>query len=454
MSLKTRFALLAGAAMAAALLLVSLVIYIAIRAELRGQIDRALEDRAGDVARSAQVNVPLARRVLRESKREFPADVPPPRLGGRTGLAQLVLLDGAVLRPSNQSVAIPTNDETLDVATGQRGEFFSDMRVEGGRIRVLTTPLFEGVALQVAFPLDEVDQFLRRLILILGSVMVVGTVMAAGLGRVVASTALSPVRDLTHAAEKVAVTKDLAHRIAREGSDELGRLASSFNAMLEALDASLAAQRQLVADASHELRTPLTSLRTNIEVLAKTDALAPGEKDKLLRDVVGELDELTVLMSDLIELARGDEPDAESEEVRLDLLTEGAVRRAQRHWPNIRFVSRLSPSSVQAIPLRVERAIMNLLDNAAKWSPQEGEVEVTVSDGEVRVRDQGPGISASDLPYVFDRFYRAADARGMTGSGIGLAIVRQVATSHGGSVRAENADGGGAILKLALPTIS
>jgi two-component system sensor histidine kinase MprB len=314
--------------------------------------------------------------------------------------------------------------------------------------------LFQGAALQVAFPLDEVDQFLRRLILILGSVMVGGTVLAAGLGRVVASTALSPVRDLTHAAEKVAMTKDLAHRIAREGSDELGRLASSFNAMLEALDASLKAQRQLVADASHEIRTPLTSLRTNIEVLAKTDALSPSEKDNLLGDVIGQLDELTVLMGNLIELARGEEPDVEAEEVRLDLLVESAVERAQRNWPEVRFVSRLSPSTVQAIPTRVERAIMNLLDNAAKWSPQQGEVEVTVSDGEVRVRDQGPGISAADLPYVFDRFYRAADARGMPGSGIGLAIVRQVATSHGGWASAENADGGGAILKLALPPIS
>jgi two-component system, OmpR family, sensor histidine kinase MprB len=284
--------------------------------------------------------------------------------------------------------------------------------------------------------------------------MVAGSVLAAGLARIVSSAALTPVRDLTEAAEKVATTKDLAHRISRERSDELGRLASSFNAMLEALDASLKAQRQLIADASHELRTPLTSLRTNIEVLAKAGSLSGVEKEKLLQDVVGQLDELTVLMADLIDLARGDEPDLESEDVRLDLLTVDAVERARRHWPNVRFVTDLRECIVRAIPSRIEKAIMNLLDNAAKWSPPDGEVHVQVAGGEVRIRDHGPGISESDLPQVFDRFYRADEARGMAGSGLGLAIVRQVASSHGGSVTARNAEDGGAVMTLALPSTS
>lgn len=451
MKLKTRLTLSAGAAMAIALLVVSTLIYFATRAQLRGQIDRALRDRT--VSFSELVG-PAERRIARRASREFPVDIPAPRLGGPMGLMQFVLSDGSVVRPADQTVAIPTTTDSRAVASGRRGEFFSDAWVQGGRLRVLTTSFGDGIALQVARPLDEVDLLLRRLILTLGAVAIAGTALAAGLARVVATTALSPVGELTEAAEKVAKTKDLAHRISREGTDELGRLASSFNAMLEELDASLGAQRRLVADASHELRTPLTSLRTNIEVLAKTDALSGQEKDKLLKDVVGQLDELTVLLGDLVELAREDKPDVEAEDVRLDELAATAVERARRHWPNIYFSTKLSPTTVHAIPPRVERAISNLLDNAAKWSPSGGEVEIAVADGEVTVRDSGPGISDSDLPHIFDRFYRAAEARGMEGSGIGLAIVRQVADSHGGSATAGNADGGGAVMKLALPSVS
>jgi two-component system, OmpR family, sensor histidine kinase MprB len=454
MSLKARLSLSAGAAMAAAMILISGVIFFGVRSQLRAQVDGALHGRAQEFAAIAgQRGSPF---YLTESHdhRGFPYDVPQSRFGGPEGLTQFVLLSGQVLSPPDQDVVIPVNDETRDVASGSREQFYDDMNVDGAHIRVLTAPFGRGIALQVARPLDEVDQILGKLFLILAAMMIAGTVLAAGLARLVASTALTPVRDLTEAAEKVATTKDLAHRIARRGSDELGRLASSFNAMLEALDASLKAQRQLVADASHELRTPLTSLRTNIEVLARTESMAGEEKDRLLRDVVGQLDELTVLMSDLIELARGDEPGLEPEEVRLDLVVMEAVERARRNWPNIEFVTQLSESSVKAIPPRIERAMMNLLDNAAKWSPAEGEVEVIVANGEVTVRDGGPGISESDLPQVFDRFYRADDARGMVGSGLGLAIVRQIVSAHGGSVSARNGEGGGAVLTVTLPAAS
>jgi two-component system sensor histidine kinase MprB len=456
MSLKARLSLSAGAAMGAATLLISAVIYFGVSSQLHAQIDFSLRDRAQTLAAIAgRGGNPFYFRETRESGPEFPYPIPDDKLGGPTGLTQFVLTNGTVLRPAEQDVAIPTNEATQDVAQGRRQAFYSSMNLEGGHIRVLTTPFGRGAALQVARPLDEVDQVLAKLVGILGALMVAGSVLAAGLARVVSSAALTPVRDLTEAAEKVATTKDLAHRIARKGSDELGRLASSFNAMLEALDASLKAQRRLVADASHELRTPLTSLRTNIEVLAKADSLSGVEKEKLLRDVVGQLDELTVLMADLIDLARGDEPELETEEVRLDLLTGDAVERARRHWPSVRFVTDLQESTVRAIPSRIEKAVMNLLDNAAKWSPPDGEVHVEVAGGQVRIRDHGPGISESDLSQVFDRFYRADDARGMAGSGLGLAIVRQVASSHRGTVTAANAeDGGGAVMTLTLPSSS
>jgi two-component system sensor histidine kinase MprB len=220
--------------------------------------------------------------------------------------------------------------------------------------------------------------------------------------------------------------------------------------MLEALSSSQQAQRQLVADASHELRTPLTSLRTNIEVLS-SDALPPEDRERLLADVVAQLSELTLLVSDLVDLARGDEPAAVPEDVRLDLLVADAIERARRHAPDKTFFTELEPSLVEGVPGRLDRAVANLIDNAAKWSPAGGQIEVTVRGGEVSVRDHGPGIAESDLPHVFDRFYRAPAARGLPGSGLGLAIVRQVAESHGGTIVAERANGGGARMRLTLP---
>src|SRR5207249_4240916 len=246
--------------------------------------------------------------------------------------------------------------------------------------------------------------------------------------------ALAPVKRLTEATEKVTVTGDLSERIDTRGQDELSRLAASFNTMLAALEESTRAQRQLVADASHELRTPLTSLRTNIEVLASDRTLPPGERERLLKDVIEQLGEMTTLISELIDLARGEQQMAEPEEVRLDLVAADAVERARRNQPAVTFVTDLQESVVHGMPSTIERAVANLLDNAAKWSPPGGNVEVGVRDGQVTVRDQGPGIDEQDLPYVFDRFYRASSARGLPGSGLGLAIVRQVAEAHGGGV--------------------
>jgi two-component system sensor histidine kinase MprB len=270
------------------------------------------------------------------------------------------------------------------------------------------------------------------------------------LGLAVSRAALFPVRRLTETAERVSETRNLSERIDVSGKDELSRLATSFNTMLAALEDSTRAQRQLVADASHELRTPLTSLRTNIEVLASNRALPAGERNRLLADVVEQLGEMTTLISELIELARAEQQTAEPEDVRLDLLAADAVARARRNRPGVVFTAELEESVVRGVPGTIERAIANLLDNAAKWSPTGTGVEVTVRDGELTVRDHGPGIADEDLPYVFDRFYRARAARGMAGSGLGLAIVRQVADAHGGEVVAEQADGGGTRMILRL----
>jgi two-component system sensor histidine kinase MprB len=258
------------------------------------------------------------------------------------------------------------------------------------------------------------------------------------------------VRRLTKATETVAETGDLSERIDVAGRDELSRLAGSFNTMLAALEEATRSQRQLVADASHELRTPLTSLRTNIEVLASERKLPAGERERLLNDVVEQLSEMTTLVTELMNLARGEQQPMEPEDVRLDLLAAGAVERARRNRPGVTFKTDFEESFVHGVPATIERAIANLLDNAAKWSPEGAEVEVVVRGGTVTVRDHGPGIDDADLPYVFDRFYRADAARGQPGSGLGLAIVRQVAEAHGGGVVAERAPGGGTRVALRL----
>ena len=322
--------------------------------------------------------------------------------------------------------------------------------MNGTHIRMLTFPYVQGYAVQIARPLTEVDHSFGRienlLILIAGG----GIAIAAALGLAVSKAALAPVRRLTAATETVTETGDLSQRIDVAGRDELSRLADSFNAMLAALEESSRAQRQLVADASHELRTPLTSLRTNIEVLASERTLPSGERERLLADVVDQLTEMTTLISGLIDLARGEQQTLEPEEVRLDLVATEAVERARRNRPAVTFTTDLQESTVQGVPSTIERAVANLLDNAAKWSPPGGDVEVAVRDGTLSVRDHGPGIDEEDLPHVFDRFYRSPSARGRPGSGLGLAIVRQVAVAHGGEVVAEAADGGGTRMTLRL----
>ncbi|MCC6222002.1 MAG: HAMP domain-containing histidine kinase [Thermoleophilia bacterium] len=436
MSLRGRLLLAATVAVAVAALLACGLAFVVVRHELRGEIDDSLSRRAHTPG--ALVAPRLARPAFED-------------LGM---VVQVIDARGRVLRGSAIDAELPVTDEARAVAAGGRGSLLADQDVDGTHLRVLTDPLPGKLAVQVARPLTEVDRTLRRVGFILLGVALGGAGLAGLLGWLVSRAALRPVTRLTEAVEHVTATADLSQRIDAEGEDELARLARSFNEMLAALDASLASQRQLVADASHELRTPLTSLRTNVEVLARAHELEPGERGRLLSDVVSQLEELTGLVADLVDLARGAEPAAAIEDVRLDLLVERAVERARLHAPGIEIATALEPAEVRAAPERLGRAVANLLDNAAKWSPPGGTVEVSVRDGELVVRDHGPGIDPEDLPHVFDRFYRSRAARSLPGSGLGLAIVKQVAESHGGSVTAENAEGGGARFRLQLSRTS
>jgi two-component system sensor histidine kinase MprB len=319
-------------------------------------------------------------------------------------------------------------------------------------VRVYTRALGDRQALQVARPVDEVDAAISRLGWIFGGVGVGGIGLAAGLGLVITRTTTRPLRELSDAADHVARTRDLSRRIDAGGDDDLSRLASSFNTMLGALERSMAAQRQLVADASHELRTPLTSVRTNIEVLAGSNGMPAGERERVLASTAGQVEELSRLVGDLVDLARdGDAAQEPAEAVRLDLLVGEAVERARRLHPDRPIELSAEPSIVTAAPARLHRAVGNLLDNAEKWSPPGAPIEVRARDGTVTVSDRGPGIDESDLPHVFDRFYRAPSARGTPGSGLGLAIVKQVADTYGGRVSIESSPGAGTTARLRLP---
>jgi two-component system, OmpR family, sensor histidine kinase MprB len=380
--------------------------------------------------------------------------LPAPTLGGAAGFAQLLRPNGQILRSEEKGVLIPATAATRAVAEGKQDALFSDQTIAGTRVRVLAVPAAGGGVLQVALPLTDVDNTLAQLKLVLALVCLGGIALAAALGLLVSRAALVPVRRLTGAAERVAKTQDLGHRIDPGAEDELGRLSASFNTMLSALERSRLAQRQLVSDASHELRTPLASVQANLDALAMGERLPAHERARVVAAARAQLQELTVLVGDLVDLSKTEIEEIEVEDVRLDLAVAGALERARLHAPACRLHLDAEPCLVRAAPARLDRAISNLLDNACKWNPPTaGPIEVRVRDGRLDVRDHGPGISAEDLPRVFDRFYRSPEARGRPGSGLGLAIVRQTAEAHGGSVHAANDRGGGAWLTLELPAL-
>ena len=428
MSFRLRVTLLATAAVAIAVVAASGVVYVVVRHQLRGEVDRSLLNRAREFAQRPGPDIGFIQLGPRAT------------LAGSPALLQVIRSDG-----QGAVFDLPGLKKAEEIAANGGDAFFSDGHVQGVHIRVYSTQLADDLAVQVFRPLDEVDHTLHRVRLYLLFIGLGGIGIASALGLLVGQATLRPVGDLTAVAEEVAETRDLSRRIETESRDELGRLAATFNAMLGALETSVKAQRQLIADASHELRTPLASLRTNIEVLTGRKRLPADEREQLLADVIGQVEELSTLVAALVEL----DPDAapELEDVRLDELVAGAVERARTHSPDVTFRTELEQSVVRASPTHLERAVSNLLDNAAKWSDS---VDVHVSGSEVVVRDHGPGIADEDLPKIFDRFYRAASARHLPGSGLGLSIVRQVAESHGGDVTAENAPDGGAVFRLRL----
>ena len=458
MSFRTRLGLLVAASVAVAVLAISGVALWIARTEARSALDRKLDDRVAVLVASGG-RLP-ERRGVQFFGRFVPRDV----------LVQIVAANGTVVYASDEVLPVAPADHA--VANGRAHRHRSDAIADGVRLRVLTVQVAPLGALMVASPLDEVDANVAGLRNTLAVVAVVGVAGAGLLGFLVAGRAIRPVRRLTAAARNVAQTQDLDQPIDIERDDELGELASSFNAMLEALAVSRAQQHRLVTDAGHELRTPLTSIRTNIELLARAEqpaaqpppeqpdgrsGLDADERRQMLDDVQFELDQLTELVSELVELATDQRSQGEPERVDLAELAASVVDRHRRRTET-GFVTAFEPCEAVVNAALVERAIGNLVDNAVKWSPPGQAIEISVAgakgEARVRVRDRGPGIPAALRETVFERFYRAPEARSQPGSGLGLSIVDYVARSHGGSAAVVDTDGPGTTVELRLPLVT
>ena len=455
MSFRLRLTIFTSFAVAVAIIGTSLVVYYTDRHELISQMDSEL------VAASSLP--PVSALLVAQAQ-------PNIKLFGANGYAKsLVVAGGGKLHPRisvsfrGKQIVLPGSDTAFQIRAISRGRNtqttqpvnrtvqFTSAPIGAKRVwsRVLTVKTsFGGV--RIWRSLAEVDRNLSHLRWLLVFISGGGIGFAALAGAFISRRAVAPLRKLTETTEQIVETGDLKRRVGHRGRDEVSRLSTRLDELLSTLDASLTAQRQLVADASHELRTPIAALRANLELLAAPRSVTDGERKDLLADVQTELEAMTTLVAELVELARGEEEELAQTDFRLDQLVQASIDKARRRSPGISFESELQPSTVTGVPERVERAVANLLDNAQKWSPAEGTVRVAVHDGVVEIRDEGPGIGEEDRPLVFNRFYRARAARGMPGAGLGLAIVKQIADAHGGRVSIDRAPGGGAVLRLEL----
>lgn len=441
-SLASRVTLLSTLAVGFAVSIVAFAAYATVRAQAVGALDDSLRTRAYAAARTDTLDA-LARE-----------QIPAWALGAAN--MNIIFINVATNPPGligfGTSTSFSVGQRELDVARGKHESSARTVWSKGQRWRMVAVSAGDGEALVLAQSMESTDRMLDRLGLVMLLFGIAGMITAGLAGWAVARNGLRPVRRLTAAVEDIARTQRL-DPIPIEGTDEVARLAQSFNEMLHALSASQHRQRQLVADAGHELRTPLTSLRTNLDLLVQADSsagLSAESRAELLDDVRAQIGEMTTLIGDLVELARDEPVSPTVEPVELTAVVGQAVARVRRR-ADVEFVVRTSPWWVTGDADALERAITNLLDNAAKWSPEGGVVTVTLQQGTLMVADQGPGISAQDLPHVFERFYRSAESRGMPGSGLGLSIVRSIAERHGGLVRAGAGPDGGAAFWLSIP---
>ncbi|WP_405797578.1 sensor histidine kinase [Streptomyces sp. NBC_01506] len=449
--LRSRLAMLVATAVAVAVAVAAVACWLLTRAQLETELDKSLR------GISAPQN--LVQEMLQQCGNGQP---PPENVNTAFAFIQIVGSDGSrCVEASSQPVKIQPSD--IAVARGTEPSTLHDSTTEDGApVRVHTTR--ERISLRgeiatvsISRPLGEIDNSLNRLALLLLAVAGVGVVGAGAAGLWVARAGLRPVDGLTRAVEHVARTEDLSLRIPAEGEDEIARLSRSFNSMTAALASSRDRQAQLIADAGHELRTPLTSLRTNVELLARSEetgrAIPPEDRKALMASVKAQMTELASLIGDLQELSRPDAADPSPlQVVALHTIVESALERARLRGPDLTINVALRPWYVRAEPAGLERALVNVLDNAVKFSPAGAAIEVTLStQGELTVRDHGPGIPSEELPHVFERFWRSPSARALPGSGLGLSIVARTVQQAGGEIALRPAAGGGTVAAIRIP---
>ncbi|MQY15497.1 Signal transduction histidine-protein kinase/phosphatase MprB [Streptomyces sp. RB5] len=458
MSLRNRVTLAGGVVVLAVLILASVVVYTVLSAglkdESRNKLKAAVTDSENMARKWKQANEQLfgdkANDPAEKTSARFPSG-PAPVAG------MLMQFIPGPVPPGTTSEFITTTERDRAVSEGREAGYFQTADYQGVRYRVYTAQVPQdpnGTLVRVGVPLSEVGDALDRLRVLLITVTIGSGLLAAVAARLAADRVLHPVHRLTRTVEHITATQDLTARIDAKGDDEIARLARAFATMTAAVDASVTTQRRLVADASHELRTPLTSLTTNLELLNEGPGTDDPQAPELVRAARAQTHELTVLVNDLIDLARYGREQTHTEDTRLDLVARRVADRAAARATGPEIRTGLEECLVHGDPDALERATANLVDNALKWSPPGGVVEIRVeARGTLRVSDEGPGIPPEDLPYVFDRFYRSPVARSLPGSGLGLAIVRQIAETHGGRVTAGPSAAGGAELCLTLPVV-
>jgi two-component system, OmpR family, sensor histidine kinase MprB len=460
MSLRRRIAAAATLAAALVAIAVGATGYLSTRSHLIGELRQELRTRAapyqgshppGDQRAGGRVGGPSSGPGAGEPARPGVGVPSAPALGGAPGYFQSVSANGSAVAGDGGRPKLPVDRRVVQIARQGQGSFYRSATVGGTRVEILTVAdRVDGTAVEVALPLTGVDSVLSSLLETYALLVGGGVLLAGVLGLLIARSALAPITRFSERTEQVTSALSSPRRLQESGAGELRRLATSFNRTLDALERSIQAQQHLIADASHELRTPMASLRSNIQIFLESHRLPADERAGLQQAILDELDELTQLVADVVELARGSAPNEHTEPTALDVIVDKVVERGRRRSPEIEFALELEPTVIVNVAERVTRAVTNVIDNARKWSPAGATVEIGLRDGVLRVRDHGPGFAAADLPYVFDRFYRAEEARRMPGSGLGLAIVKHAAEAHGGSVAATNAAGGGAQLEISF----
>ena len=494
LSLRTRLTALVCGAIGIVAVAAALSAYLLVRGQLNQAVDNQLESQSTAVMKAVEVGpVPLSAGGTTNSAGTGPglgvgvgigpssgqaggqiggpvlvttmncnqSPLPNDNPAARPAIAiQLVKSDGE--RCATSFYATPVTVSDIEVAQGTLSSSLHSAYTDGGQhVRVLTVPAAAGsgagVAVSYIRPLTDVDASLSTLARRLGAVAGFGLAAAVIAGLLVARAALRPVRRFTDIVEHIARTDDLGTRVDVSGRDEIARLGASFNDMTRALESERLRQRRLVSDAGHELRTPLTGLRTAVDLLVRSERsgreLSQAQRRILLANADAQVGELSQLVDDLLRLARTREADAPARvRTAFHEAATVAVERARRRGPGLEFVTEIEPCYVLADPGGLERAVLNLLDNAVKFSPPGGRVVLRLAGGECVIEDDGPGIAAQDLPRVFDRFFRADSARAMPGSGLGLAIVAQYAAQVGGEIRITTATTHtGTIARLRMP---